>query len=257
MKKTIIALALLSCGVLTANASTDIVSSVSFTGGENTYLAGTTYGDLTLSTDMTTGKSASGSITFDPAINVMGNAGSYFGALDHTVSLWVETSSLSSDTLLFGYYAGSTNSCVGYYWNAATSTISFGRGQWNDGQFTYSQTSAGQMENSSSLSSYIAGSGSLTNITIAFDCINQYAHATATVWVNGTEIGTTNTFYTDCNSGPDTNYIVGDATYGTIAITNRTLTTSKEIAGLAIPEPATATLSLLALCGLAARRRRH
>ena len=53
-----------------------------------------------------------------------------------------------------------------------------------------------------------------------------------------------------------TNYIVGDASYGTIAITNRTLTTSKEIAGLAIPEPATATLSLLALAGLAARRRR-
>ena len=253
MKKTLITLMALA-GLARADA---ITSSLSFTGGENTYLAGSSYGSLTLSTDMTTGKSTNGVITFNPSVAVMGNAGSYWGTLDHTVSLWVETASLSQDTLLFGYYTASDN-IIGYYWNAESSTISFGRGQLADGAFTYKSNDANQVVSSKSINSYISGGDALTNITIAADCINGYAHTTATVWVNGSEVGTTDFFYTDGKTGETLNYLVGDATYGTIYLTNEKLTTAEQIANFAapIPEPATATLSLLALAGLAARRRR-
>lgn len=254
MKKTLITLLALA-GVASADA---ITSSLSFTGGENTYLAGSSYGSLTLSTDMTTGKSTNGVITFNPSVAVMGNAGDYWGTLDHTVSLWVETASLSQDTLLFGYYTAASN-IIGYYWNAESSTISFGRGQLADGAFTYKSEDAHQVESSDSISSYISGGDALTNITIAADSTNQYAHTTATVWVNGSEVGTTDFFYTDGGKGESSvNYLVGDATYGTIYLTNEKLTTAEQIANFAapIPEPATATLSLLALAGLAVRRRR-
>ncbi len=255
MKKTIVVLFALA-GVVSAEV---VTSSLPFTGGENTYLAGSSYGSLTLSSDMTTGKSTTGAISFDPSVALMGNAAVdpfYWGASNNTVSLWVETSSLAQDTLLFGYYTNSTQA-IGYYWNADTSTISFGRGTWSEGQFTYNATTEGQMENSNSLSSYISEGDPLTNITIAVDTFGGYANAKATVWVNGSKIGTTDTFYTDGNGGT-LKYIVGDATYGTISLINETLTTAEQIANFAapVPEPTTATLSLLALAGLAVRRRR-
>ena len=115
------------------------------------------------------------------------------------------------------------------------------------------------MATSVALGDYLTGG--LTNITIAVDNFNQWCHATATIWVNGTNIGTTDMFYTD--GAPLTSnatYTVGNAIYGTVALTDQVLTTTDAVASLAgavvIPEPATATLSLLALAGLCARRRR-
>ena len=49
--------------------------------------------------------------------------------------------------------------------------------------------------------------------------------------------------------------IMGDGYIDTLYVWNRALGTT-EVKALVVPEPATATLSLLALCGLAARRRR-
>ena len=48
---------------------------------------------------------------------------------------------------------------------------------------------------------------------------------------------------------------MGDGYIDNLYVWNRALGTT-EVKALVVPEPATATLSLLALCGLAARRRR-
>lgn len=256
MKKTLITL--LALGSVAMGDS--VTSSVSFTGGTNTYLAGSTFGDITLNMDMTTGTSVNGSIIFTPAVEALGNLGDkWLGAVDHTVSLWVETASLENDGLLFSMYTTNKTQTLGYYWNAANSTITFGRGTLNDSGFTFNNSGTGQQESSADLSSYFSSTDGLTNITIALNRgIDYYANSTATVWVNGKNAGTTNTFYTDMSGSAATNYVVGNATYGTIAITNQTLTTADQVKDLAlVPEPTTATLSLLALCGLAARRRRR
>ena len=260
MKKTLIAFALFASTVMAADS---VTGSVSLTGGENIYHAGTSYGDLTLSKDMETGRSTNGAITFTPSVEALGNGtsnGSWFGVKNHTVSLWVESASLSSDCLLFGYYSGDKAKSVGYYWDAETSSITIGRGSWVDGVFTFSQMGAGHQESITGLNTYYTGGDGLTNITIAVERTDDYyANGTATVWVNGKKAGTTGVFYSDIHGGKPTSYLVGDASYGTIALTNETLTTAEQIKGLAtpaVPEPATATLSLLALAGLAARRRR-
>ena len=245
-------------------AAATVTTSASFTGGENTYIAGSSYGDLTLSSNMETGSSTNGVVTFTPSVEILGNGtenGSWYGVKNNTVSLWVETSSLSNDVLLFGYYSGSAEKSIGYYWDAETSTITFGRGSWdsNARSFTFSSTGSGQQESSQSLSAYFTPQDGLANFTISVNRTNDYyANGTATIWVNGKNAGSTNAFFSDIDGGAPTSYFVGEATYGTIAVTNENLTTAQQIANFAapVPEPTTATLSLLALAGLAARRRR-
>ncbi len=261
MKKTIIALMALA-GVAAADT---VTTRVSFTEGENTYLAGSSYGDLTLSSNMETGSSENGVITFTPSVEILGNgttSGSWYGVKNNTVSLWIETSSLSNDVLLFGYYSRSAGNSIGYYWDADTSTITFGRGTWNSSErsFTFSKSGSGHQESSQSLSTYFSAQDELTNFTISVERTDDYyANGTATIWVNGKNAGSTKAFYSDINGGNPTSYFVGGATYGTIAVTNENLTTAQQIANFAapVPEPTTATLSLLALAGLAARRRRR
>ena len=250
MKKTLITLLALA-GVASAGTGT-----TTFTGGTNTYQAGTTYGDFMLTSSMTTGSGNNSAITFNPNVDLRFKD-TYDGVKDHTISLWVETDSLATDCLLFA--CSPVDKTIGYVWDAETKTISFGRGVVTDGSFTFSSTDSKQMASSVALGDYLTGG--LTNITIAVDNFNQWCHAKATIWVNGTNIGTTDMFYTDGGAiTSNTTYTVGNAIYGTVALTDQVLTTTDAVASLAgavvIPEPATATLSLLALAGLCARRRR-
>ena len=253
MKKTIITLLALA-GVATAADS----GSTSFTGG-TTYKAGATYGNLELKESMTTGTYSSLGITIAPNVNIKSNWG-WFSAGDYTVSIWVDSDSLESNQILFGYcgsWSGNAKGYNGLTWNAQSNTLTLGKGEWKaDAKtFTYTDSSV-----SSDLSSYITDG--LTNITLAVDSATN-GKMTADLWINGTKIETLATYAGDMqNSADQMKYFVGKngATYGTIFLTNEQLTSASDIAALAganlVPEPTTATLSLLALAGLAARRRR-
>jgi predicted secreted protein len=78
--------------------------------------------------------------------------------------------------------------------------------------------------------------------------------AEVTNWVagNGESLALTGFQFGSCFSEAGT---IGNAEVSNITVWNKALTSS-EVAGLVVPEPTTATLSLLALAGLAMRRRR-
>ena len=96
MKKTLIAVFALAG--ITVGADVGVAE---FTGG-TTYKAGTSYGALTLSYDMTTGVDSNLGITFSPNVNIK-SSWEWFSAGDYTVSLWVDSASLTSNQILFGY----------------------------------------------------------------------------------------------------------------------------------------------------------
>lgn len=256
MKKTFIALL-----VLAGFATAADTGSKNFTGGK-TYEKDSTYGLLTITDDMTTGSYSSLGINFDPNVNIKSNW-TWFSAGDYTVSIWVDSSSLSSDQILFGYCGSWSSNAVGYNgltWNAEDKTLTLGKGEWKaDAKtFTYNDSN---YSTSGNLASYITEG--MTNITLAVSSATN-GKMTADLWLNGNKIQTLATYAGDMqNSSAQMKYFVGKngATFGTISLTNERLTEASAIATLAgaklAPEPATATLSLLALAGLAARRRRH
>lgn len=266
MKKTIIAL--LALGGIAMGAD---VGSSTFS-GSNDYEAGTRYGKLTLTEDMTTGSNTNSlsSITFSPAVDIISSnsVDNRYFAGDYTVSLWVETASLSSDQVLFGYCGSWSANDTGYNgvtWDADSQALTIGRGQWVSASNTFTYLGSGNSSTTGSLSSYLSTGTGLTNITLAVKVTDtSWGHQRADVWVNGTKVQQLASYYGDMKTTTanwkGVQYFVENGTkYGTISITNEYLTTAEGIASLAgatIPEPTTATLSLLALAGLAARRRR-
>ena len=264
MKKTLV-----TFFAITGIASAADVGSSSFTGG-NTFKADSTYGQLTLNAAMTTGNDTDGiGITFSPNVDILSpnsKGGRYF-ADDYTVSLWVETASLSSNQVLFGYCCSWSSNTTGYNgltWNATDKTLTVGRGEWKDAENKFNYQGGDNQSTTTSLESYL--SGKLTNITLAVqNVLADWGHQQVDVWINGQKVETLNRYFGDMTTTED-NYkgiqyfVEQGAKYGTISITNEYLTTAESIASLAgariVPEPTTATLSLLALAGLAARRRR-
>ncbi len=84
---------------------------------------------------------------------------------------------------------------------------------------------------------------------------------TFTVYIDGEEAGTWDNWNPDgslaqVTFGGGTRNIDGTVVIDNLTIWNKALSGS-EVKSLIVPEPTTATLSLLALAGLAARRRRH
>ena len=100
-----------------------------------------------------------------------------------------------------------------------------------------------------------------------FTIVSDATAKTLTLYVNGNEVNHINNWvagsgkslaltgfqFGSCFSEADK---ISAAEISNITVWNKALTAT-EVKGLVIPEPATATLSLLALCGLAARRRRR
>ena len=250
MKKTLIAV--LALAGITVGADVGVAE---FTGG-TTYKAGTSYGALTLSYDMTTGVDSNLGITFSPNVNIK-SSWEWFSAGDYTVSLWVDSASLTSNQILFGYCGSWKSNASGYNgltWNAESKTLTLGQGEWKaaDKTFTYTQSSV-----SGDLSSYITDG--LTNITLAASSAYN-GKMTADIWINGSKVDTLATYNGDMQNGnAQMQYFVGlnGASFGNIILTNEKLSTAEQIKYLAtVPEPSTATLTLLALFGLATCRRR-
>lgn len=235
------------------------VASVTPTGGSVTASAGSTYGCLTLNSGMTTGSPSafnSYSSTLNSDVNIKGGN---FYAGDYTVSLWLNTAQLTSDKVLF-IYSGSTGSDTAGYngitWNSASNTITLGQGNYVASTHSITYTANKQTSDAITLSP----GDDLINLT--FSVVGVNSSQTATIWVNGEKVQTLASYNGNMNNSADTMLLLFDTNtiYGRIGITNEALTTAEQVASLAnatyVPEPATATLSLLALSGLMVRRRR-
>ena len=121
--------------------------------------------------------------------------------------------------------------------NSTSGNISTGLTSGFDGVATVTLVS--DMSNTRTLSLYVDG-----------EYIGQHTgwHASDGQAINQIKFGASGT---DSKTGRE----FPDAEFGNMTIWNKALTAT-EVKALMIPEPATATLSLLALAGLAARRRR-
>lgn len=232
------------------------VAWVTPTGGSVTAPAGSTYGSLTLNYDMTTGSPSSHEDYSDVLNSVVDIKGGSFYAGDYTVSLWLPTEQLSTNKILFFYCGGNSNQvqgCNGITWDADNKKITIGQGQYVvDGrQFNFYGS------NKSTSGAITLGGDNLINMT--FSVKGGDGSQTATLWVNGEKVQTLAAYNGNMNNEatPMKLFFDPNTVYGRIAITNEALTTAAQIATLAnVPEPATATLSLLALSGLILRRRR-
>lgn len=230
--------------------------------GGVSYEAGTTVGELTLEEVMTTGSPSSYSNIRSGASGTNITGGNFYAG-DYTLSLWLDASSLSptGESVLFAY-SGGTFSGSPYSnaiaWNGADNTLKLGRGSLN------TDTLAMSWNNNFVTSSPLTLLDGLNNITIAVGSVTTSAgnETSATVWLNGVNVGSLASYDARMNGGDadtEMSYLVNpNLTYGNVLLTNMKLETSTEIATFALmPEPTTATLGLMALAGLAARRRRR
>lgn len=251
MKKTLITLMVLAGAAVAADTQY-----VDFS-GKGTIEAGATFGAITLEEAMSYGSPTgwNGQFGKTPDVNITG--GNFFAG-DYTLSLWVKTASLSTtgNTLLFAYSGSTSSNTHGYngiVWDGANKTLTIGRGDFtaNNMQIAWAGTDY-------STSNALTFQGDMVNFTIAVS--GKSGSQTATIYVNGTESGTLASYNGNMNGGNASTqmgyYVNNNLQYGTIGLTNEKLGSSEEVIAFAIPEPATATLSLLTLAGLAARRRR-
>lgn len=229
--------------------------------GGASYAAGTTVGELTLEEVMTTGSPSSHSDILSGASGTNITGGNFYAG-DYTLSLWLDASSLSpsGESVLFAYSGGSFSGSLrtnAIAWNGADNTLKLGRGSLNTGTLAMSW-------GDSVTSSPLTLLDGLNNITIAVGSVTTGANneTSATVWLNGVNVGSLASYNSKMNGGnanTQMSYLVNpNLTYGNVLLTNRKLETSTEIATFALlPEPTTAALGLMALAGLATRRRRR
>ena len=266
MKKTLIALLAMS-GV--AVAATPSTSSHVFS-GSNTYKAGTeVFSGYELVSSMTTGTATNFTDAKEDLKSTNITIGDYYIG-NYTVSLWVETSSLNSNHMIVAFSHSTSSDNFGYNgltWDAEGHTLTLGRGNFkaNDDTIAFSGTPGV----SGDLSSYYSTKDSLVNFTLSSSGADE--NQVVTLYVNGKSAFTYDSYVTKMNGsgggGVNTETYTwvskGGVKYGTVSLTNEALTTQADVLKFIgvqnknVPEPTTGTLSLLALAGLCARRRKH
>lgn len=216
------------------------------------YVAGTatTTEGITLGKDMTFG-SLSQSALPGGFIPYGGN----FYASNYTISLWLDTSSLTegTQTTLFGYYG--TNAGESHGTNALYLTtdakLGMGDGNLNTSTGSFSQNRGDVSETP------VVLEGGLLNVTLAVTGANQ--SQSVEVYVNGSLLDTLS--YNGNMNGNRTDiqgWINPNLTWGEIQWTDTKLSAEQiaGFAGLQVPEPASASLGILGLAVLMMRRRR-
>lgn len=202
------------------------------------------------------------------AYNTPNITGGGFHAGNYTVSMWLDSSSLTSVTdtkMLFAYsgaYSGVTNPAYnGVVWNGADKTLSIGRGTFTASNMSFVFWNSDYR----TTQSITLGNSELVNITLAVQGANQ--SQIASVYVNGTLIQTLDSYNGNMNNGTESTVMRtylnnSNFSYGEVTLANELKDAQGVVAmmGLTekpvVPEPTTGTLSLLALAGLCARRRK-
>ncbi len=263
MKKTIIAILALS-GI----AMGEVTVSTHTTSGSTTVAKGTEIADgVKIAEDMTFGSNSSFQAAKNDLVTTDITLGNYYIG-NYTISLWLTGDSFTNNHVLFTFSHSFNADSYGYnalVWDAENKAITLGRG--NFGADADSVTFTDNAGTATGLGEYISTAAEAVNITLASTQTGTTDDLqTATLYINGEKVHTFNQLTTKMNGGgglahPDTYTSLSQsstAKYGTVKLTNEALSAEK-ISGFAgiVPEPATATLSLLALAGLAARRRRH
>lgn len=265
MKKTLIALLAMSGVAMAADVS---ISSHDFE-GTGTYKAGTeVFSGYELVNDMTTGTATNFTDAQEDLKSTNITIGDYYIG-NYTVSLWVETSSLEANHVIVAFShtmsAGGLN-YNGLLWNSENHTLTLGRGDFKAGNDTINFS--GTPGVSDDLSEYYSDKDSLVNFTLSSSGTDY--NQTVTLYVNGKSAYIYDSYDTRMNGSSQkeatetyTWVSKGGVNYGTVSLTNEALTTQADVLNFIgvqnknVPEPTTGTLSLLALAGLCARRRKH
>ena len=247
MKKTLASIAIAVCCSVPALASPGSLEPSDGT----SYAAGTatTTEGIALGKNMTFGSLSQSALpgSFIPY-------GGNFYASDYTISLWLDTSSLTegTQTTLFGYYGSNAGQSYGANALYLTSDAKLGMG---DGNLNTSTGSFSQNRGDVSEASVVVGGG-LLNVTLAATGANQ--SQSVDVYVNGSLLDTLSyNGNMNGNRADIQGWINPNLTWGGIQWTDAKLSAEQiaGFAGLQVPEPASASLGLLGLAVLMMRRR--
>ena len=247
MKKTLASIAIAVCCSVPALASPGSLEPSDGT----SYAAGTatTTEGIALGKNMTFGSLSQSALpgSFIPY-------GGNFYASDYTISLWLDTSSLTegTQTTLFGYYGSNAGQSYGANALYLTSDAKLGMG---DGNLNTSTGSFSQNRGDVSEASVVLGGG-LLNVTLAATGANQ--SQSVDVYVNGSLLDTLSyNGNMNGNRADIQGWINPNLTWGGIQWTDAKLSAEQiaGFAGLQVPEPASASLGLLGLAVLMMRRR--
>ena len=210
----------------------------------------TTTEGVALGKDMTFGSLSSSVIPGD-SIPYGGN----FYASSYTISLWLDSSSLStgSQTALFGYFGSRPTDSYGAnsLYLAADGKLGMGDGALTTSTGAFSQSRGDLSESAISLT------GGLLNIALSVTGGN--GNQTVDVYVNGDFFDSLSyNGNMNGNQSSVTSWINPNLTWGEIQWTNEALAEDRiaGFAGLQVPEPASASLGSLGLAVLMMRRRR-
>ncbi len=241
-------MAIAACCSVPALASSDSLEPS--TGASYAAGTATTTEGITLGKDMTFG-SLSQSDLPSGFIPYGGN----FYASSYTISLWLDTSSLTegTQTTPFGYYGTSASQSYGTNALYLTTDAKLGVGV---GNLDTSAGSFSQERGDVSETSVVLEEG-LLNVTLAVTGANQ--SQSVEVYVNGSLLDTLS--YNGNMNGSRTDiqgWINPNLTWGEIQWTDTKLSAEQiaGFAGLQVPEPASASLGILGLAVLMMRRRR-
>lgn len=216
--------------------------------------SGTIIGDIRLTEDVTWGKFGSS--------NALGTQTGLYGgdfyANDYTLSMWVDLAGLTGNTTLFGYSGTNPNLSQGYATNALVYNVETGTFLMGDGKL---DITTGIFTSQRGDTSDVLNLGDVSKINITLSVLGANGSQTVGLYINGVLLDTLT--YNGNMNGNTTNiqtWLNTNVTYGDIKLDTDKALSESEIPGFAgfapVPEPATASLSLLGLAALMMRRKR-